>query len=166
MNRDPYDGKPYYCTLCGAGFGEVMACEEPDCQLESAEHAHQRAVQKEKKMKKVEYMKLLFAVAILVASVNGAGAASFTIPSFTLNGPPSTGTVCTPTAASSGLASAAPAGTVMFNCVVSPSGWVGGVSLTDPALQVTSLSGNTFNLSLVAAGVAQTYAVGTGTTAP
>lgn len=107
---------------------------------------------------------LLSAVFVALASV--AYAASFTVPSFTLQGPPSTGTVCTPTAAASGLASAAPAGTVMFNCVVSPSNWVGGVSLTDPALQVVGLSGSAFNLSLVANGVAQTYAAGTGTTTP
>ena len=110
--------------------------------------------------------KLLFAVVALVAVPALAQSASFTVPSFTLTGPPSTGTVCTATAAASGLASAAPAGTVMFNCVVSPAGWVGGVSLTDAALQVVGLSGNTFNLSLVANGVAQTYPAGTGTTTP
>src|SRR5271163_5250103 len=93
------------------------------------------------------------AVAALVLLPAVADAASFTVPSFTLQGPPSTGTQCTPTAAASGLASAAPAGTVMFNCVVSPTGWIGGVALTDAALQVVGLSGNTFNLSLVAAGV-------------
>lgn len=110
--------------------------------------------------------KLLFAVAALVAVPALAQSASFTVPPFTLTGPLSTGTVCTPTAAASGLASAAPAGTVIFNCVVSPAGWVGGVSLTDAALQVVGLSGNTFNLSLVANGIAQTYAAGTGTTTP
>jgi hypothetical protein len=72
----------------------------------------------------------------------------------------------TATAAASGLASAAPVGTVMFTCVVSPSAWVGGVSLSDAALQVVSLTGNTFSLSLVAAGVAQTYPAGSGTTTP
>ncbi len=108
--------------------------------------------------------RLLFAFAFAFPSV--AYAASFTVPSFTLNGPASTGTVCTPTAAASGLASAAPAGTVMFNCVVSPSNWVGGVSLSDAALQVVGLSGNAFNLSLIAAGVAQTYPAGSGTTTP
>lgn len=92
--------------------------------------------------------------------------ASFTIPSFTLNGPPSTGTVVTPTAASSGLASAAPAGTVMFTCVVSPSDWVGGVAITDAALQVVNFSGNTFSLALINNGVAQTYPAGSGTTTP
>jgi hypothetical protein len=54
----------------------------------------------------------------------------------------------------------------MFNCVVSPANWVGGVALTDPALTVVGLSGNVFNLALVAAGVAQTYPAGSGTTTP
>ena len=110
--------------------------------------------------------KAIIGLAFLAAGAVQASAASFTVPSFTLSGPASTGTVCTPTAAASGLASAAPAGTVMFNCVVSPSNWVGGVSLVDPALSVVSLSGNTFNLALVAAGVAQTYPAGSGTTTP
>jgi hypothetical protein len=54
----------------------------------------------------------------------------------------------------------------MFTCVVSPTNWIGGVSLVDPALSVVGLSGNTFNLALVAAGVAQTYPAGSGTTTP
>jgi hypothetical protein len=108
---------------------------------------------------------LLLALCFLGLPIQ-AQAATFTVPSFTLTGPASTGTVCTPTVVSSGLASAAPAGTVMFNCVVSPSGWVGGVSLNDAALQVVGLSGNTFSLALIAAGVAQTYPAGTGTTTP
>ncbi len=111
---------------------------------------------------------LLLASAIILGLATQAAAkdAAFTIPSFTLTGPLSTGTVCTPTAASSGLASAAPAGTVMFTCVVSPSNWIGAVSIVDPALQVVSLNGNTFSLALVAAGVAQTYPAGTGATLP
>jgi hypothetical protein len=112
-------------------------------------------------------MNKLWIIPLAFMALTGAAqAASFTVPSFTLTGPASTGTVCTATSAASGTASAAPAGTVMFNCVVSPAGWVGGVSLSDAALQVVGLSGNTFNLSLVAAGVAQTYAAGTGTTSP
>jgi hypothetical protein len=107
----------------------------------------------------------LYALALLGLGA-AAQAATFTVPSFTLSGAVSTGTVCTPTAAASGLASAAPAGTVMFNCVVSPAGWVGGVALTDAALQVVGLSGTGFSLSLIAAGVAQTYAAGSGTTTP
>jgi hypothetical protein len=114
-------------------------------------------------------MKLFLATALALVLSQApiqADAASFTVPSFTLTGPASTGTVCTPTDAASGLASAAFAGTVMFNCVVSPSTWVGGVALVDPALQVVGLSGNLFNLAMVSAGVAQTYAAGTGTTTP
>jgi len=116
--------------------------------------------------------KLLLSTALLaLLSVPTAGrfkahAASLTIPSFTLSGPASTGTVCTPTAAASGLASAAPAGTVMFNCVVSPSNWAGAVSISDAALQVVGLASNKFNLSLISAGVAQTYPAGSGTTLP
>ena len=40
--RTPTDGKPYYCTHCGAGFGEYMACEEMDCRLETILAAHDR----------------------------------------------------------------------------------------------------------------------------
>lgn len=107
-------------------------------------------------------------LALLSAPTAGrkAHAASLTIPSFTLSGPASTGAVCTPTSAASGLASAAPAGTVMFNCVVSPSSWAGAVSISDAALQVVGLAGNKFNLSLIASGVAQTYPAGSGTTLP
>lgn len=43
MARTPYDGEPYYCANCGLGFGEFMACEEPDCLLEDAEVAQERA---------------------------------------------------------------------------------------------------------------------------
>ncbi len=111
---------------------------------------------------------LLTSAIILGLSTQAQAAkdAAFTIPSFTLTGPLSTGSVCTPTAASSGLASAAPAGTVIFTCVVSPANWIGGVSLSDPALQVVGLLGNTFNLALLAAGVAQTYPAGSGATTP
>lgn len=112
--------------------------------------------------------KMLISLAIFMAASVAAEAQAtpFTVPGFTLTGPPSTGTVCTPTAASSGPASSAPAGTVMFTCVVSPSNWIGGVALNDAALQVVGLSGNTFSLSLISAGVAQTYPAGNGTTTP
>jgi len=43
MGRTPYDGKPYYCVECDAGFGEFMACELPDCRLESERGAETRA---------------------------------------------------------------------------------------------------------------------------
>jgi hypothetical protein len=44
--RTPYDGEPFYCARCGLGFGELMACEEPDCELESEEKARDRQQQK------------------------------------------------------------------------------------------------------------------------
>ena len=43
LERTPTDGKPYYCEVCGMGFGEYMACEMPDCKLESEEQAQRRA---------------------------------------------------------------------------------------------------------------------------
>jgi hypothetical protein len=42
QQRMPYDGEPYYCALCGLGLGEFMACEEPDCRLESKDDAIKR----------------------------------------------------------------------------------------------------------------------------
>ena len=40
--RTPYDGEPFYCTYCGIGFGEFMACEDLNCQLETKLAAEQR----------------------------------------------------------------------------------------------------------------------------
>lgn len=40
--RHYLDGKPYYCALCGLGFDEFLACEEPDCRLETVERAQER----------------------------------------------------------------------------------------------------------------------------
>lgn len=43
LNEDPWlSGEPYYCVLCGAGGGEFMACEMPDCKLESKAAAQKR----------------------------------------------------------------------------------------------------------------------------
>jgi hypothetical protein len=28
-------GRPYYCNSCGLGGGEVFACEDGDCEMES-----------------------------------------------------------------------------------------------------------------------------------
>lgn len=42
INDTWLSGKPYYCKLCGVGMGEYMACEEPDCELESEETAQVR----------------------------------------------------------------------------------------------------------------------------
>ena len=41
-DRRPSDGRPFYCALCGAGWGEFLACEEPDCRLESEYAAKRR----------------------------------------------------------------------------------------------------------------------------
>jgi len=35
-------GEPYYCALCGAGYGEYMACELPDCKLQTKAEAMDR----------------------------------------------------------------------------------------------------------------------------
>lgn len=42
--RTPRDGKPFYCVNCGAGYGEYVACELPDCKLEGEESAELRAL--------------------------------------------------------------------------------------------------------------------------
>lgn len=42
-DRTPYDGKPFYCIECGVGLAEFVACELPDCTLESCETAKIRA---------------------------------------------------------------------------------------------------------------------------
>lgn len=41
-DRTPYDGRSFYCITCGCGFGEFMACEEPDCELETTAEAERR----------------------------------------------------------------------------------------------------------------------------
>lgn len=46
-DRSPYNGKPYYCVVCGYGFWEYMSCELPDCRLESFEDAMERQRQHE-----------------------------------------------------------------------------------------------------------------------
>ena len=40
--RAPTDGQPFYCEVCGAGWGEFIACEMPDCSLETVEEAETR----------------------------------------------------------------------------------------------------------------------------
>jgi len=40
--RDPYDGEPFYCVTCSAGYGEYAACEDVACQLESKAAAEAR----------------------------------------------------------------------------------------------------------------------------
>ena len=48
--RSHYDGEPFYCALCGLRFGEYLACEMPDCQLESEQIALERAIHHQAKM--------------------------------------------------------------------------------------------------------------------
>lgn len=43
-DRSPFDGRPYYCKTCGAGFGEFVACEDPDCELEPESAAVSRSL--------------------------------------------------------------------------------------------------------------------------
>jgi hypothetical protein len=42
LDRDPYDGEPYYCSVCGAGLAELIACEEVECALETKAAAEAR----------------------------------------------------------------------------------------------------------------------------
>ncbi len=44
IERSPTDGQPYYCVKCSMGFGEFMACELPDCELESEMSAELRTL--------------------------------------------------------------------------------------------------------------------------
>lgn len=39
MTRDPYDGQPFYCLVCGGDYTELDACTESECRLESVESA-------------------------------------------------------------------------------------------------------------------------------
>lgn len=41
-DRNPYDGRPFYCQNCGSGLGEYLACEEPQCELETPQQAQSR----------------------------------------------------------------------------------------------------------------------------
>jgi hypothetical protein len=46
MSRDPYDGLPYYCALCGVEFDEVTVCEESGCCFESEAIAKARQLRR------------------------------------------------------------------------------------------------------------------------
>lgn len=41
------NGKPYYCALCGLGMAEYLACELPDCLLETEAEAQARKARAE-----------------------------------------------------------------------------------------------------------------------
>jgi len=43
QTHHPYNGRPFYCIKCGMGYAEYVACELPDCELEMADVAEQRA---------------------------------------------------------------------------------------------------------------------------
>lgn len=49
----PTNGRPFYCVACGAGFGEFLACEEPDCQLEPVERAKKSQKIAQKRMRPI-----------------------------------------------------------------------------------------------------------------
>jgi hypothetical protein len=42
LDRSPWLALMRYCRKCGAGFGEFMACELPDCELETGRQARAR----------------------------------------------------------------------------------------------------------------------------
>ena len=42
QKRSPFDGQPFYCTTCQAGFDEFLKCENAGCALESVEVAEER----------------------------------------------------------------------------------------------------------------------------
>jgi hypothetical protein len=41
--RTPLDGRPYFCSFCGLGYAEFMACQESQCTLETRRTALARA---------------------------------------------------------------------------------------------------------------------------
>lgn len=40
--RDSTDGQPFYCTFCGSGWNEYLACEDVRCELETTKDATAR----------------------------------------------------------------------------------------------------------------------------
>jgi hypothetical protein len=40
--RTPYDGAPFYCVTCGAGFYEFVRCDRADCDREDITAAKRR----------------------------------------------------------------------------------------------------------------------------
>ena len=119
--------------------------------------------------------RLLLASALVLGLASAADAAqNFTIGPFTLTGPPASAVTCTPNAAIlslqagvlTGLASNATAGGVMFTCVVAPANWQGGASIPVGPLTIPAFVGNTFNVTMTAAGIVQTYAAENGSVAP
>jgi len=52
--RSPYDAEPYYCTSCGLGYAEFLACEDDDCALEHRDLAEARAEKKKGRLEQGE----------------------------------------------------------------------------------------------------------------
>ena len=42
QKRSPFDGQPFYCTTCQAGFDEFLKCENAGCALETVEASEAR----------------------------------------------------------------------------------------------------------------------------
>lgn len=50
---NPYDGEPFYCEVCGAGYGEYLTCLMADCKLEHAAVAHERKLKRQRELKRL-----------------------------------------------------------------------------------------------------------------
>ena len=109
--------------------------------------------------------RILLAAVASFALISGANAASLTLPSVTVTGQTaSTSISCTPYPT---LTAPVAAGTLLTSCTVSPSNWTGAVSISGTQFIVSSLTGNTFNVSVGAAPLAAgTYNPGTLTSVP
>lgn len=55
---DPYDGEPYYCEVCGAGYGDWIACRLLECKLEHEAVAHERKLKRQRELKKLRELEL------------------------------------------------------------------------------------------------------------
>lgn len=114
--------------------------------------------------------KVVMSFVLLFAAISTACAAQLVLPSVVITAPVITSQtpVCTKTDASN-LVTPVAAGTIIFSCVVPPTGWTGTIQFSGGSpFGLTTLSGNTFNVILSAAvSTAQTFAApGTLTTAP
>ena len=45
--RNPLDGRPFYCKVCGLGLAEYWQCDDEDCELESGDEARARKAKAE-----------------------------------------------------------------------------------------------------------------------
>jgi hypothetical protein len=90
-------------------------------------------------------LRLIASLAAMLGAT-AAHAASLTLPSVTVTGPISTVITCNAVAAKYPPPLAA--GTVVFNCSVAPTGWVGSVSLSGSQFLVANLNGVTFTVNV------------------